>query len=65
MNSSFWYKMFIKRHLLKIYRCISIHLEKKRNTRSAVYYSKLLKMIKKREVISISDISFPPVQCVF
>jgi hypothetical protein len=45
MNSSFWYNMFIKRHLLKIYRCIYIHL-KKRNTRSAVYYTKLLKMVK-------------------
>jgi hypothetical protein len=64
MNSSFWYNMFIKRHLLKIYRCIYIHLKKKKYTFSCLLYQ-VIKDGKKREVISNSDISFPPVQCVF
>ena len=38
MNSSFWYKLFIKRHLLKVYRCISIHLEKNKYTFSCILF---------------------------
>ena len=38
MNSSFWYKMFIKRHLLKIYRPISIHLQKRKYTISCILF---------------------------
>ena len=68
MTGSFSYKMFIKRHLLKI--CRSIYWsEKNIETDVQLYinpnYWINKKVQRKREVISISYISFSYVKCVF
>ena len=47
MASSLSYNISIKRHLLKIYRCLYSYEKQNRNTRSSVYHSKLLNKIKK------------------